>query len=142
MIINYIISQRDMLLAIHNISELKSLAWISTYTVLCSLSNKKVSLSCPNCEDLDFSISNLLTDPRPWLLLRQRKGAYLNQFHCKIKDSILLQSSPHLVVSTKCQWRNPKINASCFRHRELKYQIIRISKWVRVLPLVWPYNVI
>ena len=81
-----------MLLAIHNFSELKSLAKISTYTVLCSLSNKKVSLSCHDCEALELSIFNVLTASLIFAFMTRK--LYQDQFHCKIKDNILLQSSP------------------------------------------------
>ena len=68
---------------------------------LCSLSKIKVSLSCHDCEDLHFSIFNVLT-PSSIIAFTTRKR-YLDQFHGKIKDDILLQSSPRLVVFTKCQ---------------------------------------
>ena len=59
---------------------------------LCSLSNKKVSLSCHNCEDLDFSIFNVLT-PSSIIAFTTRKG-YLKQFHCIIKDDIFCKAHP------------------------------------------------
>ena len=64
---------------------------------LCSLSNKKVSLSCHDCENLDFSIFNVLT-PSSIIAFTTRKR-YLDQFHCKNKDGILLQSSSHCIFA-------------------------------------------
>ena len=55
--------------------------------LLCSLSNKKVSFSCHNWDELDLSISNVSLI----IAFTIRKG-FLKQFYCKIKDTILLQT--------------------------------------------------